>query len=78
MNERYVDGHLEEALARAGETDVHVHVTSEGVVLTGTVTTEQRRTAVTGIAAAHAGDLAVFNQLTVLHCVEPDGEEVLP
>jgi osmotically-inducible protein OsmY len=74
----YVRGHLEEAFAREGETDVHVRVSGDRVVVTGTVATEARRSAVRALAHEVAGDLAVADQLTVLHCHEPDDEEHIP
>jgi osmotically-inducible protein OsmY len=75
----YVEGHLEEALARAGETDVHVAVHGSRLVVTGAVTTEARRDAVVALVRSLAGDLEVRDQVTVLACHEPDddGEEHL-
>jgi osmotically-inducible protein OsmY len=81
MTDDYLTGHLEEALAHAGETDVHVRMASGRVVLTGTVTTEQRRDEITAIAAAmgdaETGDIEVVNEVTVLRCREPDEQEDL-
>jgi Flp pilus assembly secretin CpaC len=74
----YLAGHLEEALAKTGETDVHVAVVGERVVVTGTVATELRRDVVDLIAREVVGHLEVHNGLTVLHCAEPDSVEELP
>lgn len=71
----YVAGHVQEALAHAGETDVHVRVVSGRLLLTGTVTTAARRDAVSSIARDVAGDLDVRNEVSVLLPREPDGEQ---
>lgn len=71
MSNEYVEGHLEEALAQSGETDVHVQVAPGQVLITGTVTTELRRDAITAIASDLVTDLAVCNEVTVLHPAEP-------
>ena len=76
MNE-YVEGHLEEALVQTGETDVHVEVAPGEVLITGNVTTELRRDAITAIATELVTDLAVRNEVTVLHPEEPVVEERL-
>ena len=76
MND-YVEGHLEEALAQTGETDVHVQVAPGQVLITGTVTTELRRDAITAIATDLVDDLEVHNEVTVLRPVEPDDQEHL-
>ena len=77
MSDEYVEGHLEEALAQTGETDVHVQVVPGQVLITGTVTTEVRRDAITAIATELVTDREVHNEVTVLHPVEPDVEEHL-
>ena len=74
MSNEYVEGHLEEALAQTGETDVHVQVAPGQVLITGTVTTDLRRDAITAIATELVTDLAVHNEVTVLHPTEPDVE----
>ena len=76
-DEAYLVGRLEEAFAREGETDVHARVDAGHLVVTGNVLTEERRDAVAAIAHELAGDLAVDDHVTVLHCREPDGEERL-
>lgn len=77
MSNDYVEGHLEEALAQTGETDVHVHVAPGQVRITGNVTTELRRDAITAIASELVTDLEVRNDVTVLHPTEPDDAERL-
>lgn len=71
MSNEYVEGHLEEALAQTGETDVHVQVAPGQVLITGTVTTDLRREAITAIATELVTDLTVRNEVTVLHPAEP-------
>jgi osmotically-inducible protein OsmY len=73
----YVAGHVQEALAHTGETDVHVRAESGRVLLTGTVTTEERREAAARIATNLAAGLDVRNEITVLHQHEPGDREVL-
>jgi hypothetical protein len=76
----YVAGRVEEALAHVGETDVHPSVDGDRLLLTGTVTTDERLRAVGDIAREHAEGLDVANEVTVLDCDEPasDLEETLP
>jgi hypothetical protein len=76
-SDEYVKGHLEEALARDGETDVHVAVSGSLLVLHGTVATKARRDVVMALAQSMADGLDVRDQVTVLECHEPDGEERL-
>ena len=71
----YVEGHLEEALAQTGETDVHVQVVPGQVLITGNVTTEVRRDAITAIAGDLVEDLVVRNEVIVLEPREPEVEE---
>lgn len=73
----YVVGHLQEALAHSGETDVQVRLTAERLVITGNVATEQRRDAITTIARDVVGDIEIRNEVTVVRQREPDGEEQL-
>jgi hypothetical protein len=78
VNDDYVAGHLEEALTHAGETDVHVQIDGERVVITGTVATDARRIAV-GVLAGDLTMLAVENDVTVVPCAAPgEREEVRP
>jgi hypothetical protein len=76
MSDDYVAGHLEEALTHAGETDVHVLIEGERVVITGTVATEARRDAV-GALATELTMLVVENDVAVVPCPAPDGREEL-
>ena len=76
MNDEYVAGHLEEELAHAGETDVHVHIEEGRVVISGTVATEARRVAVAELASA-VTELLVSNQVTVLVADAPAQREEL-
>jgi len=64
----YVVGHVQDALAHEGETDVHAAVVAGRLVLTGNVATPMRRDAVAVIASAAADGLEVVNELTVLSC----------
>jgi osmotically-inducible protein OsmY len=76
VNDEYVVGHLQEALAHSGETDVHVRVANGRVFVTGTVATEARRDTVTRIAASMT-DLDVHNEVVVLRCDAPGDREEL-
>jgi hypothetical protein len=73
----YVAGHVQEALAHAGETDVHARSESGRLLLTGTVATDVRRVAAVAIADRLAAGLAVRDEITVLRQREPDDEELL-
>jgi hypothetical protein len=74
----YVTGHVQEALAHAGETDVRVAVRPSELVLTGTVTTDERHRAVLSIASEHGDGLAVRDEIDVLQPSTPSDErEVL-
>lgn len=73
----YVAGHVEEALAHSGETDVHVAVANGCLVLTGHVTTTARHDALTRIATDLAEGLPVRNEVEVLQPAEPDAEEAV-
>jgi hypothetical protein len=77
VNDTYLAGHIQEALTHAGETDVHVAVDFGRVVITGTVATEARRDVVRAITM-ELTDLEVADEVTVLHCEEPTGEEHIP
>jgi osmotically-inducible protein OsmY len=73
----YLVGRVQEALAHEGETDVHVQVSPGHLLVTGNVATDERRRTVVDITRGLAGELAVHDHVTVLHCREPDGEEHL-
>jgi hypothetical protein len=72
----YVAGHLEEALAHAGETDVRVLVDDDRVVISGTVATEERRVAVAELAGT-VTDLDVANEVVVVTADAPGEREDL-
>lgn len=73
----YVAGHVQEALAHTGETDVHVRAEAGRLLLTGTVTTDARRAAAAALATSRCEGLDVRDEITVLRQREPDDEEVL-
>lgn len=75
----YVAGRVQEALAHAGETDVHVTVTGTRLVLTGNVATAGRHDEVLALARATAEGHDVVDSITVLRTPEPsaDGQEAI-
>jgi osmotically-inducible protein OsmY len=73
----YVVGHVRDALAHEGVTDVHAVVVAGQLVLTGHVATPSRRDEVSEIAGRVAGDLRVVNELAVLNCPPPEAAEEL-
>ena len=75
----YVAGRLQEALAHAGETDVHVTITDGQVVLRGNVATVQRHHEVLEVARRTAEGHDVVDGITVLRTPEPDtgGQEAI-
>jgi hypothetical protein len=73
----YVAGHVQEALAQVGETDVRVVVRGADLVMTGTVTTAERHRAVLSIATEHSDGLGVRDEIDVLQPSPPDDREVL-
>jgi Flp pilus assembly secretin CpaC len=75
----YVAGRLQEVLAHAGETDVHVAIADERVVLTGNVATDERHAEVLELAHRTAEGHEVVDGITVLHVPEPsaDGQEAI-
>lgn len=73
----YVVGHVRDALAREGETDVWAAVEGEILVLSGTVATAQRRAAAVRTASAVADGLTVEDRIDVLeHLVGLQPEEL--
>lgn len=67
--EPYVVAHVREALAtdaRVSELGLEVTVAGRTLVLTGRVGSEQLRAAAAEVAAAHAPDLEVRNDLEVV------------
>lgn len=73
----YVVGHVRDALAHEGETDVQAAVVAGRLVLTGNVATEERRQAVSAIAGAASDGLDVVNELTVVTAAAPAPREEL-
>lgn len=73
----YVVGHVRDALAQVGETDVWAAVDGETLVLSGTVATVERRQGAVRTAAAVADGLAVVDRIEVLsHVVGLAPEEL--
>jgi osmotically-inducible protein OsmY len=73
----YVVGHVRDALAtdeRTGVLDVHAAVVAGPLVLTGNVTTPERREMIGVVAAEAADGLEVVNELTVLSSAAPGHE----
>jgi osmotically-inducible protein OsmY len=78
MSERRTPGHLEDhylvervrhRLAhdeRVNELELDVSIRGDRVVVTGSVSTEERRAAVTAVVAETVGDRTVQNETTVL------------
>lgn len=73
----YVVGHVRDALAHDGETDVQAAVVNGRLVLTGNVMTPARRDLVTRMASAAADGMEVVNELTVLDQPHPSATEEL-
>lgn len=73
----YVVGHVREALAHEGESDIQASVVAGRLVLTGNVATPDRREAMGALAAQTAGGLEVVNELTVLTSPPPGPPEDL-
>ena len=73
----YVVGHVRDALAHEGETDVWAAVTDGMLVLSGTVATTERRRAAVRTASAVADGLLVDDRIEVLeHVVGLEPEEL--
>ena len=68
----YVAGRVEEALAHAGETDVHVTVAGSRLVLTGNVATAARHAEVVTLVQAEAEGFELSDEVNVLRLPEPD------
>lgn len=73
----YVVGHVRDALAHEGETDVQAAVVAGRLVLTSNVATEERRLAVSAIASRASDGLDVVNELTVVTASAPAPREEL-
>ena len=73
----YVVGHVRDALAHEGETDVWAVVADGRLVLSGTVATTERRAAAVRTASAVADGLDVEDRIEVLeHVVGLEPEEL--
>ena len=76
----YLSGHIHQTLAedpRVSEQGISVTVTPGNVFLTGVVSTEERRKAISMVAAELAPDLRIHNQVSVAVFREPTEEEAL-
>ena len=65
----YLVGHIQDALAsdpRVGELGIHVDVVGDTILLTGSVTSEERRTLVGVVVAELGGGRAIQNQIGVV------------
>jgi len=73
----YVIQHVREALAhdpRVGELELAVDVRGDRLFVSGSVQTEERRTAVGEVAAEAAPDMEVHNQVQVMPPPAEPGE----
>lgn len=76
----YTAQHIKDALIhdpRVGEMTLDVALAGGRVFVSGQVPTEQRRDAVPDVVRGIAGDLEIVNEVTVVPCDEPEGQEVL-
>lgn len=76
----YTAQHIKDALIhdhRVGEMTLEVTLAGGRVFVAGQVMTEQRRDAVPEVVRTIAPDLDVVNEVTVVPCDEPEGQEVL-
>jgi osmotically-inducible protein OsmY len=76
----YLAGHIHETLAedpRVSEQGISVSVTPGNIFLTGIVSTDERREAISVVARELAPDHRIHNQVTVGTFPEPTGQEVL-
>jgi osmotically-inducible protein OsmY len=81
MADEYLAEHVRDALAhdpRVADLDISVTMEPGGVRLSGQVTTEERREAVSVVAREMLHDHDVRNEITVSVCDEPVGVENLP
>ena len=83
MDERltpYDAEHIRDALihdARVNELDVHLRVVNDALVVTGNVSSEQRRDAITQVVAELAPDVEIRNDVNVTDLSAPTGQEVV-
>ncbi|HWH31989.1 MAG TPA: BON domain-containing protein [Egibacteraceae bacterium] len=76
----YTAQHIKDALAqdpRVGEMTFEVTLAGGRAFVAGQVPTEQRRDAVPDVVRSVAPDLEVVNEVTVVPCDEPVGQEVI-
>jgi len=76
----YLIGHVRETLARdprVNEMNIEVAVSGDGVFLSGSVPTEERRQAVSRVVAELLPEHEVHNQVTVVAVSEPTESERL-
>ena len=76
----YTEQHIKDALIhdpRVGEMTLEVTLAAGRVFVAGQVMTEQRRDAIPEVVRTVAPDLDVVNEVTVVPCDEPVGQEVL-
>ena len=76
----YLIGHVRETLAhdpRVNEMNIEVAVSGDGVFLSGSVPTEERRQAVSRVVAELLPDRDIHNQVTVVAVSEPTEAEEL-
>ena len=74
----YREEELRQALAsdpRVAEPELDVTIAGDRVVISGTVPTEDRRTAVTDVTREHCPDLAIDNRTVVPALPTTDDEE---
>jgi osmotically-inducible protein OsmY len=79
-SDRYLIAHLQQTLAddpRTEELGIDVTVAGDTVVLSGTVTTSQRREAVAAVAREALAEHKVRNEITVADLTEPADMERL-
>ena len=80
LSDPYLPAHVRERLVaddRIGEQDLRVEVIAGVVVITGEVTTEERRHAVSEVAAEVLGDIGMRNQVSVRRAEGPVETEKL-
>lgn len=76
----YTAQHIKDALAhdaRVGEMTLDIAVRGDKVFVTGQVPTAGRRDAIPEVVATIAPGVEVVNEVTVVPCDEPEGQEVL-
>jgi hypothetical protein len=76
----YVAAHLNEALAndpRVSELGLHIAVRGDRLYVTGTVATDERRTAIEDVLAGLGTGYEIHNETTVACMAVPDDVETL-